>query len=699
MAIFKSKKNNKKRATKRDGNFGFTSRPLPSDKEIKRFNKILDREIHEDEIHDSLSEIYQDDHGRMVNVSRLDIRKRSFFLDFLKFLFTLVLLSAAIYAGYLYLNYNEEVSTDIEFILESSLVQARSDDEIFEEELIGSSTDVKLDAENLVLGEEFFYFIRFRNPGKTIYKNVGIEVIYPENFVFIDSIPQPSKSNNFWDINNLLGFEDGEIKIRGKIVAPVNTTEVMSARIRYMPENFSSEFKKSASLTSTVFDLGFFVDFDYLANVLAGDENELILDIKKEDYANLSNFRLTIDPLENLEFISGEIDTGEEELSKEMSEKLNEIKFRQVKPGSWIFEELIRSLDFRFKIKYRFTKKRSASEILKINFENIAASQNIYNFLNEELEIGIMNSDLNLDLLINGTQDEQAFNQGDHLAYSVIYQNNGEAKMENVIIMVVLEGEMFDWNSLKFTQEGKRKENMIIWTHENIPGLASLAPLDEGKINFEIDLFDSSEGKSNYELKSYAQFNIGNKEEFRENMDRQSKVLVNKINSDLVLEEDLVYFNANNIPVGSGPLPPQVGVQTSFRIFWNLSDNVHELENVVVRTTLPEYVEWGGSARASVGTIFYDDVNHSVLWRVGRLPVSVIRTNAEFSINFTPSVDDKDKVIALLTETSAGAQDKETGGEISKNTQAKTTRLEDDEIAGMSSDGRVVGASSVVGDN
>lgn len=41
--------------------------------------------------------------------------------------------------------------------------------------------------------------------------------------------------------------------------------------------------------------------------------------------------------------------------------------------------------------------------------------------------------------------------------------------------------------------------------------------------------------------------------------DNKSNVIKNLINSDLSLSEKILYFNEDNVPVGSGPLPPKVG--------------------------------------------------------------------------------------------------------------------------------------------
>jgi len=71
------------------------------------------------------------------------------------------------------------------------------------------------------------------------------------------------------------------------------------------------------------------------------------------------------------------------------------------------------------------------------------------------------------------------------------------------------------------------------------------------------------------------------------------------------------------------------------------------------------------------------------------LPVSVYRADAEFSISVTPGENDKNKILILSAGSTISATDSETKNTITKKTGAKTTKLEDDDIAGMNNSGRV----------
>jgi hypothetical protein len=193
---------------------------------------------------------------------------------------------------------------------------------------------------------------------------------------------------------------------------------------------------------------------------------------------------------------------------------------------------------------------------------------------------------------------------------------------------------------------------------------------------------------------SYAQFDFGEEpsseaDNDEEENDNKSNTIINQINSDLSINQEVRYFDDNNIPVGNGPLPPEVGETSSFKVYWSITNNIHELRDTSVSVSLPDYISWDEKSRASTGRISYNQEEHKVVWQIGRLPVSVFRADAEFNISIRPKEEDRNKIMVLIPGAEVKATDNETGGEIEKKTDPKTTKLEDDEIANFSNDGRI----------
>ncbi|MFA4833435.1 MAG: hypothetical protein WC619_01135 [Patescibacteria group bacterium] len=648
----------------RNGNSGlseFVKRPLPTDDEIKEFEEVIGEEAREGEIDESLSEIYQDEKGDMVDVMKLNIKKkRGFFFKMLNLIFFLAILAGVGYGFYYY------------------IFRGGSD---------ATALDLSISApEKVIAGEEFFSVLSYKNLSRADASQVRIEVTYPDNFIFLDSQPKAAEKDSVWQFEKLATGENGEIKIKGKIVNGKETNNIILAKITYTPANFSSEFKKEASQTILVEDIGIDINFDYPSAVLVGQENEIAVKVRLKENNFLPQFKLTIDPLENMEIISAAVTEAEEKKEGQ------NLKIEKVRAGVYNVSEIGAS-EQEFKIKYKLSKKMADEQEIVMRFANLAEDDKTRSFLEKKIKIEVMKSDLNLTLIINGSKNDQAVNFGDQLNYSLVYNNKGETSMKDVVLMAVLESDFLNWKTLKEENNGREKGNSLTWTKEEIPALAELEPNKEGIIDFSIDIVSLEETQAmasrSFQIKSYVQFSIGNSEEFKENLDNRSNTIINKINSDLSLKEEVRYFSADNVPVGNGPLPPKVGETTSFKVYWTLGNNLHELNDAKVEVSLPEDVSWNNKNRTSVGAINYDSDSRKVTWQIGRLPVTVYRADAEFNISITPADSDKNKIMVLLPEARVTAIDSETGGAITSTTKAKTTKLEDDEIAGMSSDGRV----------
>lgn len=55
----------------------FVERSLPTEEEVEKFDEYAHEEVRAGDIEESLSEIYQDDGGKMVDVKKLDIKSTS----------------------------------------------------------------------------------------------------------------------------------------------------------------------------------------------------------------------------------------------------------------------------------------------------------------------------------------------------------------------------------------------------------------------------------------------------------------------------------------------------------------------------------------------------------------------------------------------------------------------------------------------
>lgn len=621
----------------------FVNKQIASDDEVKAFDKYLDNEARDESIESSLEKIYQDKNGNMINVKKMEIKKKSNWLKrFGCFLLSAIFIAGLIYAGYYFFTLYGPGQSSVNLVIEGN--------------------------EEVAVGEEFSYVVDFRNNERINMKDVEIKLTYPENFVFIESQPVANQGNNIWNFASVDARRSEIIKIKGKFVGEQGSSNVIIANARYMPTNFSSEFKKSASLETAINEIELDVNIDVASSAFINKENEISLKFKAKEINYLSDFLVIAYCPDNWEIIK-----------EEPSSTVVSSSIKQIEKNIWQVNNKGTS-EQELKIKFKVKEKKDDNQVVTLKLAQKINDKN-YVFYSKVLSYEILQSGLNLNMIINGSQADRGVDLGQTLNCTINYSNKSASDFKNVIIMAVLEGDLLDWESIR-ANGGQTQNNTISWTKAEIPALETLAKNSEGAIDFSIKTKQQKQGVDaiNSRIKSYAQFSTEDRKvEIGET--NRSNVIINKINSDLNLLEQVRYFNNDNIAVGSGPLPPKVDQTTSLKVYWTINNNLHELNNLVVSTQLPSYVKFSNKNSVSVGSFDYDEQNNIINWNIGRLPVSDYKVNAEFNIEITPTQSDRNKILVLLPSTTVSATDNETNATIKKTMEAQTTKLKDDDIA------------------
>ena len=193
---------------KESGLAEFTKSPMPTDKEVAAFNnfsgkeakesnEVFDSEINgvsDEEIEESLEEIYQDDKGNRVDVRSMQILKKHGIVFWLfSFIFFFGAIAVLSYTGYSYYLKSGTDETAVDFS-----VQTES---------------------SVVAGQEFDYTIHYKNNGKVDILIPPVETTFPDNFVLLSSEPKSeADAKGLWDLPTLSPQAENAIKIHGMIM-------------------------------------------------------------------------------------------------------------------------------------------------------------------------------------------------------------------------------------------------------------------------------------------------------------------------------------------------------------------------------------------------------------------------------------------------------------------------------------------------
>lgn len=617
------------------------------------------------EFEKELRKIYQDDKGKLPPMTSLEFNKKRTITKVLAFIIiSLGVIFAAAFAGLL-------------------LFQPAS-------KFTGEKLNLEIKAPfSAASGEKMTYLINYYNQEDISLTKNSLTVYLPQGFIYESASSEPlpqegtAQTNiKTWPINDLLPKQQGGLEIKGTLIANINSKQTISATLSYTPANFNSEFQKSVSFNTEVAQS--LLDWEIKAPNQTNNESEanfsLILTNKSPEI-DLNNIQIEVTMPREFTLAESQITDVETEEAQKIpqEEKDGEITLQK----TWTIDKLPAQKQKRLDFKGKFTIEENKK--LEFNFKAKIKGVNDEYYLQKEETISIdaLKGELLTDLIINGSNQNQAVNFSDPMNYLLTVKNKSKKALGDVKIRFVSDSPFLDWDSLKDENKGIREDNQILWTKEQIQKLNLILPEEELEIKIQINLKNADQAKQykpeERQIKSFFEAQVNEIDSAATDIVIESNTIINEINTDLTLQASARYYDNNSQAIGSGPIPPKVGEKTTYKIYWTLSNSLNELQNIEIKAKLPDYASLGNK-NASAGNIFVNQSNE-VVWQISRIPNTIDKSTAELEISITPKQENIDKILTILPEINLQATDTVTNSRIDKNTPGLTTNLEGDPLA------------------
>jgi len=118
-----------------------------------------------------------------------------------------------------------------------------------------------------------------------------------------------------------------------------------------------------------------------------------------------------------------------------------------------------------------------------------------------------------------------------------------------------------------------------------------------------------------------------------------------------------VYYNSpQGDQLGSGPLPPQVGLPTNFWIFLNAEAD-SSFRDLVLSARLPKNVSWTGNSSLIAGNLNYSTDSERVIWQLNKIESEGGVYRAAFEVQLIPTIDQLNSFVNLLENIRWQAKD------------------------------------------
>lgn len=527
--------------------------------------------------------------------------------------------------------------------------------------------------DSVASGEEITYTVRISNGSATALTNAELFFEKPNGFSVIGGDGEGSGSTVLSrPLDDIGAGSVGLVEFRGPILGERNSIKSASATLRYVPENFpESSFEAQASRDVVISSVPLTLSGSAQTEVASGGEVVYTLSYLNNSTAVYEDLILDVTYPQGFEFLSA---------SPSPTSRDN----------IWEIGDLSRTAEpQQIEIRGRLSGSEGESKVFAARlFSRIDGSEIV--FAEDRVSVLISQSPFTLSQKVNGSLASVA-NLGEQLAYTVEYTNASDIPLSRAIVNVQVQSRALDLASLQVDSGAfDAATSTISWDASGVPALANLAPGASGVVTFRVDVLDllqiDSNDDKNFDIVTVATIDSPDvPQPVAANKIVTSNTLQLKVNSRLLVQAK-GFYNDPSGAVNSGPIPPQVGVKTTYTVHWQIINVNNDVSGTTVRAVLPPGVRFEGQVSVTGGNnLRFDERTKELVWELGNVAAQtglrIPSQEAIFTISITPAPADAGGVVQLTDGGGAATitgKDAFTDQDLSHTAPSFTTELPDD---------------------
>lgn len=531
-------------------------------------------------------------------------------------------------------------------------------------------TGIQIDintVDNIFLGEPFNVEISYKNNSANLLQNAVLTLTLPENIKIIGS--EDENINVFKkDLGNIGTGVSNIEKFNLIAMGSPNRVDTIKATLQYNIIGFDSRFEKIKEQTIAIG--GPMVDFNLAVpqKIVSGKEFSFKVNFINNSNAPLSNLKIQLYYPLGFNFSGADINPTDGN-------------------NVWIWKTLQPNERGEINIRGTIIGEKNSYYEIGVNINIIAANKTV-SLEKKTAMVNILETPLDIAIYVNNSKDYVA-KVDESLDYRIEYQNNTDMALNDVIIKAELEGQMFNLTDISTDGYFDSLKNQIIWNGGNVKNLKLLNKGDKGSVNFKVTT------ATNYPTRSLNDKNQTLKVKVTidsptvpQNSSVTSTTAVAesivKVADQVNLESYALFRDAASGIVNKGSLPLKVGKTTNFTIHWKIINYNNDLENVTVKTILPQGVSYTGAIAGNYGDDApqFNQRTGEIVWNIKNVDAftGILSPAKEliFQIAVTPSSNQVGIAINLIGDTTLTATDKFTGQKMEAKYKAISSNLTSD---------------------
>ncbi len=505
-----------------------------------------------------------------------------------------------------------------------------------------------LGPDNAKVGDEIEYTVQYKNNGNFVLEKVKLTFILPDN-----SLTEDGKTILTQNLNDVYPGNQESVKFKARLLGKDGDLKTAKASLSYVPKNITAPYESNTTFITKVDSSPITLDFDLPTKAEQGKSLQYSINyFSNVDYP-LENLSIKIDPTPGFNLTSSDptsLDNSEWKL-----QTLNKAQGGRISITGNISADTNQNLTF------------SASLGMWKNGIFIVIKQT-------SVDVQVIQPLLFISQQVNGSASYVA-SPGDTLNYQIFFRNIGSSPFDNLFMVLKLDSSALDMSTIQAGMgQIQPNDNMIVWDYSQVPQLRHLGVQQEGEVDFNIKLKNDWIPSGNNADGTVISDEV--------NISQITQKFSIKVNSGLVISQKGYYKNFDM--QNSGPVPPQVGKATTYRINWQIKNYFSDAKNVKVKAVLPKNVSLTGQImpQDELSNFSFDSASREIVWSAGDIlagtGVNGDPVTLSFQVSLTPDNSQKGSTAPLVGQVQISGENQFTNTIITAQDNGIATSLPDD---------------------
>lgn len=463
--------------------------------------------------------------------------------------------------------------------------------------------------------EEVEYTVKYKNNGNVRLEEPRLIIEFPE-YSIVDETFIRRKELTPEELGDIYPGEEKALTFKGRLFGKEGDLKTVKVWLSYQPKNLSARYESETSFITKIKSIPLTFDFDLPSRAEANKEFDFSINYYSILDYPLSDLTIKIDYPDGFEFLR----SSPEGLSRD----------------EWNIPILNKAEGGRIDIRGKVAAELGDFKMFNASIGFWREGELI---TLKEISRGVEVTEPFIDIYqeINGQKNYVA-TAGDLLHYEIYFRNVGDEAFKDLFLVARLDGDGFDFNSIKTTDgEVEQGDNTIIWDGKSVADLRFLDQGEEGKVEFWVDIREGWNPAG-------------------EDVVLKNTVLVSKMKEEFETKVNS-YLSLNQQAQSSSN--PEVGEDITYNVTWQVKNYFNDVKNVRIKAILPPNVRLTGdiSPEDLSSDFAFDNSSREIVWSIGDMDAGQESQTISFQVILTPIFNQRGDQADLTENVKVLAED------------------------------------------